>query len=134
MKDRIIIQFLLGTIIQLISYLALLYLAKITLYFITDDPYILISDYVIQLSTIILAIIISVQNLLTALVNKRWFTWTGVISVLTIYLIGWGEDRGPWPEKTAIFLIVGFIVIIGKIKLDSTLKRLKNKKTAANIG
>jgi len=130
MKDRILIQFLLGTIIQLILYLGILYLAKVILDLTTDDKYILMSDYGIQLSTIILTMIISVQNLITALVNKKWFTWIGIIIVLLIYTIGWGEDFNSWPERTIIFIVVGFTIVLGKIQLDATL--MKIKKTNAN--
>ena len=75
--------------------------------------------------------IISVQNLLTSIINRKWFTWTGIIIVLVIYSIGWGEDFNSWPERTTIFLIVGFSVVLVKIRMDSILIKLKKKKTAA---
>jgi hypothetical protein len=128
MKHRILIQFLLSTIIQLICYVGILYLAKVTLDFTTNDKYILMSDYGIQLSTVIFTMIISVQNLLTALINRKWFTWIGILIVLIIYSIGWGEDFSSWPERTIIYLIIGFYIILGKIQLDSTLKKLTKQK------
>jgi hypothetical protein len=128
MKKRILFQFLIGTIVQLILYLGILYLAKVILAFSTEDRYILMSHYGIQLSAIILTMILLVQNLLTSIINRKWFTWTGILIVLVIYSIGWGEDFNSWPERTTIFLIVGFSVVLVKIRIDSILIKLKKKK------
>ena len=132
MIRRILFQFLLGSIIQLIFYVGLLYLAKLVLDLTINDPRILMDRHGILLSASLGTSIFSVQNLLTAIINRKWFTWTGIVIVLILYSMGWGEDFSAWPERTVIHLLIGFAVILGKTRLDTALMNIGKNITATN--
>ncbi len=59
-----------------------------------------------------------IQNTLTSLVNKKWFTWTALAITLFIYFVGWGEDFASWPFSTIIYLIIGTTILLGKFHID----------------
>jgi hypothetical protein len=76
---------------------------------------------VIKLSIIIFGTMLLVTNILTAIVNRKIFTWTLLCIMTFIYLVGWGEDFQTWPWKTSLFLIAGIFTIFSKFFIDKTL-------------
>ncbi len=126
MGKRILINAIVGTMIQMTFFILTLYLSKTTLDFFSTNKYHHISHFHIQLSSSIFAIMLIVQNLLTALINRAWFNWFSIFVVLTIYTIGWGEDFNSWPLKTIIFIGLGIITVIGKLFIDQKIHQMKN--------
>jgi hypothetical protein len=121
MIKRILYQAVLGTIIQIALYVVILYFAKYSLDLLTDDKYILMDHYGILLSTFIFVIILFVQNILVAVIDKKWFRWLTIFIVLIFYIIAWGENFNNWPIRTIIYLISGIVVILIKVYIDTVL-------------
>jgi|SRR5688572_8184649 len=80
-----------------------------------------ISLYGLSLSLTLFGIILLLQNSLTSIINKKWFSRTALILALMFYYIGWGEDFNSWPLQTLAFLIVGTVVLISKFYIDKRL-------------
>jgi hypothetical protein len=130
---RILIFGLLASGLQLLIYFLVLFLIRL-LGILFSNPDI-ISEYGLYLSIIIFGIMLIIQNLLTTIINRNWFTWTTIILTLLIYFIGWGEDFNSWPVKTIIYLIFGTLTIFSKFYLDRHLANYMAKKARpANSG
>lgn len=124
MIKRILLFGLLATVIQITFYFLFLKLIQfVQTITITDIHREYISNYGIELSVVIFTVILIVQNITTALINKKWFTWTALTLVTIFYLIGWGEGLNSWPVKTVLFLLVGILTLISKFSIDKNLTR-----------
>jgi len=86
----------------------------------------IISNYNRDLSTIIFAMIILIQNTATSMVNRKWFTWIAFICALFFYSVGWGENLKSFPIASGTLLFIGFSVIAGKFIIDKHLVKFKS--------
>ena len=80
----------------------------------TDKDRAFISDYGLVVGTTLFFVIVTIQNISTTLINKKWFTWTAFILATIFYIIGWGEDYLSWPVTTVLFSFVGITVLASK--------------------
>lgn len=124
---RILIFGLLASGLQLLSYFLVLFLLRLLGILFSNSDF--ISDYGLYLSIIIFGIMLLVQNVLTTIINRNWFTWTCIVLTLLIYFIGWGEDFNSWPVMTIIYLIFGTLTILSKFYIDRQLANYIDKKS-----
>jgi hypothetical protein len=87
----------------------------------TDKDRAFISDYGLIIGTTLFFFIVTIQNISTTLINKKWFTRTAFILATVFYFIGWGEDYFSWPVTTILFLFVGITVLTSKFIIDRIL-------------
>lgn len=119
MIKKLIIFGLLVSGIQVLLYYLMLRLVQFgQSFFMTDKDRAYISDYGLVLGTTLFFVIVTIQNISTTLINKKWFTWTAVILATAFYVIGWGEDYVSWRVTTVLFVIVGITVLISKFIID----------------
>lgn len=113
-----------GTIVQLIFYYILLKSSQIIqTIFQANESREFIDNYDINLSIIILGYLLLFQNILTAIVNRKWMTVGSFIFTTLIILIGWGEDISSWPIKTSIFIFMSLLILSSKFLIDKKLAK-----------
>lgn len=129
MIKRLLMFGLLASVIQVMFYLLILKTMQLVQAItITEEHKEYISNYGITLSVIIFIAIVTLQNISTTLINRKWFTWTALILVTTFYFVGWGEGINSWPIKTILFLIAGIVTLTSKFLIDKILVKWKTKK------
>jgi hypothetical protein len=122
MIKRLLIFGLFVSGIQVLLYYLMLRLVQFgQSFFMTDSDRAFISDYGLVIGTTLFFVIVTIQNISTTLVNKKWFTWTAFILSTVFYFIGWGEDYFSWPVTTILFLIVGVFALTSKFYIDTKL-------------
>jgi hypothetical protein len=125
MIKRILVNGLLVSMIQIAIYFVLLKSIQFFQTFtITENHRELISNFHLEISTILFSAIVAIQNISTTLINKKWYTWTGFSFAIFFYLVGWGEDLNSWPIKTLLFLLVGIFTLSMKFYIDKKLINL----------
>lgn len=108
--------------IQVLLYYLMLRLVQFgQSFFMTEKDRAFISDYGLVIGTTLFFVIVTIQNISTALINKKWFTWTAFVLATFFYIIGWGEDYLSWPVTTVLFLFVGITVLASKFTIDRKL-------------
>lgn len=108
--------------IQVLLYYLMLRLVQFgQSFFMTEKDRAFISDYGLVIGTTLFFVIVTIQNISTALINKKWFTWTAFVLVTFFYIIGWGEDYLSWPVTTVLLLFVGITVLASKFTIDRKL-------------
>jgi hypothetical protein len=105
----------------LLYYLMLRFVQFVQSFFMTDKDRAFISDYGLIIGTTLFFFIVTIQNISTTLINKKWFTRTAFILATVFYFIGWGEDYFSWPVTTILFLFVGITVLTSKFIIDRIL-------------
>ena len=70
--------------------------------------------------------IVFLLNLLTAVVNRRWFTYATITIAIVIYVIGWGEDFDWHPYRTSYLILAGITSILTKLPIDGYFRKNKN--------
>jgi hypothetical protein len=122
MIKRLLIFGLFVSGIQVLLYYLMLRLVQFgQSFFMTDSDRAFISNYGLIVGTTLFFVIVTIQNISTTLVNKKWFTWTAFILSTILYFIGWGEDYFSWPVTTILFLIVGVFALTSKFYIDTKL-------------
>jgi hypothetical protein len=122
MIKRLLIFGLFVSGIQVLLYYLMLRLVQFgQSFFMTDSDRAFISDYGLVIGTTLFFVIVTIQNISTTLVNKKWFTWTAFILSTVFYFIGWGEDYFSWPVTTILFLIVDVFALTSKFYIDTKL-------------
>jgi len=131
MKKRIVAKGLLSSFVQIIIY----YLAINLVWFIGKifykPPTLYIDTFALVLSLELFGVIIIIQNVISAAVNKKWLTITMFILAIIVYIIGWGEDINSFPFSTVIFLIAGLFALTIKFFIDKQIDKkliLKNSE------
>lgn len=121
MLNRLLIYGLLTSVIQSLLYLMTLGIIWFvaTLFHYPD----FIAIFGLIVSAIVFACILAIQNILTALINKKWFTWTMFWLVTIVYLFVWGEDIFAWPMQTILFFLAGVGTLAIKSKIDSQFEK-----------
>ena len=111
-----------GTIVQLLLYYLLLISFQFiqTIFRLTESRE-FIENYDIGMSLITLGYLLLFQNILNAIVNRKWLTITMFIFTTLIILIGWGEDFISWPIKTSIFILINLVALYSKCFIDKKL-------------
>lgn len=113
-----------GTIVQLVFYYILLKSSQIIqTIFQANESREFIDNYDINLSIIILGYLLLFQNILTAIVNRKWMTVASSIFSTLIILIGWGEDISSWPIKTSILIFMSLLILASKFLIDKKLAK-----------
>ena len=134
MVKRVFITGLLTTGLQIAIYYGLLYLGWTLGKLIHEPTKLTLTEAIefgmlIKLSLILFGAMLIAVNILSAIVNRKNFTW-GLLCIITIlYVIGWGEDFDTWPWKTTLFLIAGLFTIFIKPSIDKRLNGLLFKTT-----
>jgi hypothetical protein len=77
-----------------------------------------IDDLAVSTSVLLFAIIVTLQNLMSSIINKKWVTNFLFVFSIIVYLIGWGEDIKSFPYSATIFIIVGLLSLSIKFYLD----------------
>jgi len=122
MIKRLLIFGLFVSGIQVLLYYLMLRLVQFgQSFFMTDSDRAFISNYGLVIGTTLFFVIVTIQNISTTLVNRKWFTWTAFILSTIFYFIGWGEDYFSWPVTTTLFLIVGVFALTSKFYIDKKL-------------
>ncbi len=127
---RFLIFGLFVSVIQVLLYYLMLRLVQFgQSFFMTETNRAFISDYGLVIGTTLFFVIVTIQNISTTLVNKKWFTWTAFTLATTFYFIGWGEDYFSWPVTTVLFLFVGIRILASKFFIDKQLIKWQNERT-----
>jgi len=122
MAKRFLIYGLLGSIIQVAIYTVLLKLIQgfQTLIF-TKNHREIISFFDLQISIFVFITIVTIQNISTTLINKKWFTKTAFGFATLLCVVSWGEDLKTCPIKTTLYLLVGIFTLSIKFYIDKRL-------------
>ncbi len=90
-----------------------------------------ISDLAVAISIPLFAIIVTVQNLMSSIINRKWFTITLFVLTVIIYLIGWGENINSFPFSAVIFILVGLLSLTLKFYIDKNIDDYADRKHSA---
>lgn len=136
MSRRITVS-VITSLFQTIVYYVVFYVAGVIGTLIRDPAQMTISEAVgfsafFKFSIIAFGVIITVMNLIDALVNQKRWTWILVVLVTVFYVIYWGQDIRYIPFKTGLFLLAGVVAIYAKFPGEKLLLRLIGTSTSAN--
>lgn len=80
-------------------------------------------DYIVLFSAIIFAIMVLIQNVVSAIINKKKVTYVLMTIAITTYMVGLIDIGSSVPFKSAICLIFGLVVLGIKTKIDDRMVR-----------
>ncbi|MBE7440825.1 MAG: hypothetical protein HS119_00005, partial [Flavobacteriales bacterium] len=131
MLTRILTKGLLASGLQVLFYFVALYVFwySTVAFFRPDNRE--ISDLAVGTSIPLFAIIVTVQNLASSIINRKWVTIILFVLTVTIYLIGWGEDINSFPFSATIFILVGLLSLTLKFYIDKKIDNYADRKHTA---
>ena len=88
-----------------------------------------ISDYPIIYTLILFWFIVTFQNVIATIFNKKWLTISLFVLTCVIYLIGWGEDLNSFPFQAIVFIISGLLSLTIRFYLDKRVQLWEQKQT-----
>jgi hypothetical protein len=118
MLIRILTKGLMASGLQVLFYFIALYVLWYSTVSIFRPDNIKIDDLAVSTSVLLFAIIVTLQNLMSSIINKKWVTNFLFVFSIIVYLIGWGEDIKSFPYSVTIFIIVGLLSLSIKFYLD----------------
>jgi hypothetical protein len=118
MLIRILTKGLMASGLQVLFYFIALYVLWYSTVSIFRTDNIKIDDLAVGTSVLLFAIIVTLQNLMSSIINKKWVTNFLFVFSIIVYLIGWGEDIKSFPYSATIFIIVGLLSLSIKFYLD----------------
>ncbi|MBN8697520.1 MAG: hypothetical protein J0L87_13395 [Bacteroidetes bacterium] len=131
MLKRILTKGLLASGIQVLFYFIALYILWYSTVGFFRPVNREISELAVDISIPLFAIMVTVQNLATSIVNRKWLTVTLFVFTMTIYLIGWGEDINSFPFSATIFIITGILSLSLKFYIDKKIDSYTDRKHTA---
>jgi len=117
MITKRVIRFgLFTSLIQSVLYFMILKIIQLleTLFFQEDNR--IISNYLIMLFCILFVTAVFIQNILCAIVNRKWFTWFMFILSTIFLLMGYIKRFEIWPNLYIMITIQ--ILLVSKFKID----------------
>jgi hypothetical protein len=118
MLIRILTKGLMASGLQVLFYFIALYVLWYSTVSLFRPDNIKIDDLAVSTSVLLFAIIVTLQNLMSSIINKKWVTNFLFVFSIIVYLIGWGEDIKSFPYSVTIFIIVGLLSLSIKFYLD----------------
>jgi hypothetical protein len=118
MLIRILTKGLMASGLQVLFYFIALYVLWYSTVSIFRPDNIKIDDLAVSTSVLLFAIIVTLQNLMSSIINKKWVTNFLFVFSIIVYLIGWGENIKSFPYSATIFIIVGLLSLSIKFYLD----------------
>lgn len=123
MLTRVLTKGLMASGLQVVFYFTALYvLWYLTAPFIRPEN-IKISDLAVGTSVLLFAIIVTLQNLVSSIINKKGITIFLFVVAVTIYLIVWGEDIKSFPFSATVYIIVGLLSLSIKLFIDNKIDK-----------
>jgi hypothetical protein len=137
MIKRILRDGLLTSLLQMILYLLILRLSATIQRLIFKSREMYISEVfefvdVVQYLIILLAALLLATNIVTAIINKKIWTWGALIFVTLIYLIACNQYIHVWPWRITLFIVEGLVIIFSKPILEKAINRLLNYRLRKN--
>jgi hypothetical protein len=118
MLIRILTKGLMASGLQVLFYFIALYVLWYSTVSIFRPDNIKIDDLAVSTSVLLFAFIVTLQNLMSSIINKKCVTNFLFVFSIIVYLIGWGEDIKSFPYSATIFIIVGLLSLSIKFYLD----------------
>ena len=130
MKKRILIFGILTSIIQTILYFVCLKFVQLIRNIFLNELHKLTTNYFILLLLILFVASVFTQNILSAIVNRKWFTWIAFTLSFVFMILGWTEGFSLFTSLTFTSIIL--LVLLSKFYIDKILsKYLLGKEAAA---
>jgi hypothetical protein len=85
----------------------------------------------IPYSVLLFSEIVFFLNLLTTVINRKWFNYAAIILAITFYVIGWGEDFDTHPYRTSFLILAGITSIMTKLPVDGYFRTKYKKNTTS---
>jgi hypothetical protein len=79
-------------------------------------------DYVVLFSAILLPIMVIVQNVIAAVINKKKATYVLMVIMIAVYMIGLIDIGSSITFKSGLCLVFGLVVLGIKTKIDDRLR------------
>ena len=120
---RILKLGIIGTIIQLILYWFTFRLIQIVFYTILKSETEFPSDAGFFYSVGIFGFILLVQNVLTAIFNRKKVYKNSAYFASSLIILSWCEDLNSWPIETICWMIISVSIVFCKFYIDKILSK-----------